>query len=104
MSRKQAERAARDSTATEREQIRARQAEVNAQLERNRVGEFDRRDLSRGRCRSAFGPRLMPRVSRLLRALPSDRSARRSARHVKRQSKRTGRPAKASCAPPWLRP
>jgi hypothetical protein len=46
MTRKQAERAARDSIAAEREQIRGRQAEINTQLERNRAGEFDRRDLS----------------------------------------------------------
>lgn len=46
MSRKQAERAARDSIAAEREQIRGRQSQINTELERNRAGEFDRRDLS----------------------------------------------------------
>ncbi|MHC8403587.1 hypothetical protein [Pseudomonas sp. TMB3-21] len=45
LSRKQAERAARDSIAAQREQIGARQAEINTTLERNRAGEFDRRDL-----------------------------------------------------------
>lgn len=45
MSRKQAERAARESIAADRDQIRARQAEIDTQIERNRSGEFDRRDL-----------------------------------------------------------
>ena len=45
MTRKQAERAARESIASEREQIRTRQADIDTQIERNRAGEFDRRDL-----------------------------------------------------------
>ena len=44
MSRKQAERAARDSIAAEREQIRTRAAEIDTQLELNRAGEFQRAD------------------------------------------------------------
>lgn len=45
LSRKQAERAARDAIATEREQIRTRTSEIDTMLERNRAGELDRRDL-----------------------------------------------------------
>ncbi|CAI3798689.1 hypothetical protein DBADOPDK_02095 [Pseudomonas sp. MM223] len=45
LSRKQAERAAREAIATEREQIRARTSEIDTMLERNRAGELDRRDL-----------------------------------------------------------
>lgn len=44
MSRKQAERAARDSISAEREQIRTRAAEIDTQLELNRAGEFQRTD------------------------------------------------------------
>lgn len=45
LSRKQAERAARDAIATERQQIRTRTSEIDTMLERNRAGELDRRDL-----------------------------------------------------------
>ncbi len=44
MSRKQAERAARDSIAAEREQIRTHAAEIDTQLELNRAGELQRTD------------------------------------------------------------
>lgn len=45
MTRKQAERAARDVISAEREQIRARTSEIDTLIERNRSGELERRDL-----------------------------------------------------------
>lgn len=69
MSRKQAERAARESIATDREQIRARQSEIDAQIERNRSGEFDRRDLGlieRGEIPERLRPQIEARARQIM--------------------------------------
>ncbi|KEX95171.1 hypothetical protein HA62_29820 [Pseudomonas putida] len=69
VSRKQAERQARDSIAAEREQIRARQAEINTELERNRAGEFDRRDLGlieRGEIPERLRPQIEARAKQIM--------------------------------------
>lgn len=69
MSRKQAERAARDSIATEREQIRARTSEIDTQLERNRAGELDRRDLGlieRGQVPERLQPQIKARARQIM--------------------------------------
>jgi hypothetical protein len=88
MSRKQAERAARDTIAVQREQIGARQSEINAQLERNQTGEFDRRDLGlieRGQIPERLRPQIEARAKQImagyeLRPLgPAVRTARETA-------------------------
>ncbi|WP_223513990.1 hypothetical protein [Pseudomonas sp. GL-R-26] len=69
VSRKQAERQARDAIATEREQIRTRQAEINTELERNRSGEFDRRDLGlieRGEVPERLRPQIEARAKQIM--------------------------------------
>lgn len=69
VSRTQAERQARDAIATEREQIRARQADINTQLERNRAGEFDRRDLGlieRGEIPERLRPQIEARAKQIM--------------------------------------
>jgi hypothetical protein len=69
MSRKQAERAARESIATDREQIRTRQAEIDTQIERNRTGEFDRRDLGlieRGEVPERLRPQIEARAKQIM--------------------------------------
>ncbi|MEO4014823.1 hypothetical protein [Pseudomonas rossensis] len=69
LSRKQAERAARDSIAAQREQIGARQAEINTTLERNRAGEFDRRDLGlidRGEVPERLRPQIEARAKQIM--------------------------------------
>lgn len=69
VSRKQAERQARDSIALEREQIRTRQAEINTALERNRAGEFDRRDLgllARGQVPERLKPQIEARAKQIM--------------------------------------
>lgn len=69
VSRKQAERQARDSIALEREQIRTRQAEINSSLERNRNGEFDRRDLGlleRGEVPERLKPQIDARARQIM--------------------------------------
>lgn len=69
MTRKQAERAARDTIAAQREQIGARQAEINTQLERNRAGEFDRRDLGlidRGEIPERLRPQIEARARQIM--------------------------------------
>lgn len=69
VSRKQAERQARDSIALEREQIRTRQAEINTSLERNRTGEFDRRDLGlleRGEVPERLKPQIDARARQIM--------------------------------------
>ncbi|ROM29270.1 hypothetical protein BK645_09885 [Pseudomonas protegens] len=69
MSRKQAERAARDSIATEREQIRARTSEIDTLLERNKVGELDRRDLGlieRGQVPDRLQPQIQARARQIM--------------------------------------
>lgn len=69
MSRKQAERAARDSIAAERERIRTRQSEINTHLERNLAGEFDRRDLGqleRGQIPDRLRPQIEARTRQIM--------------------------------------
>lgn len=69
MSRKQAEQAARESIATDRQQIRARQAEIDTQIERNRTGEFDRRDLGlieRGEVPERLRPQIEARARQIM--------------------------------------
>lgn len=69
MSRKQAERAARQDIAVQREQIGARQAEINTTLERNRAGEFDRRDLGlieRGEIPERLRPQIEARAKQIM--------------------------------------
>ncbi|PAW51224.1 hypothetical protein CKQ80_09530 [Pseudomonas moraviensis] len=70
MTRKQAERAARDTIDAQREQIGARQAEINTQLERNRAGEFDRRDLGlieRGEIPERLRPQIEARAKQIMK-------------------------------------
>ncbi|WP_258035111.1 hypothetical protein [Pseudomonas putida] len=69
MTRKQSERAARDAIAAEREQIRARQAEIDVNLERNRAGELDRRDLGmieRGEVPERLQPQILARSRQIM--------------------------------------
>lgn len=69
MSRKQAERAARDAIAAEREQIRARTSEIDTMLERNRAGELDRRDLGlieRGQVPERLQPQIQARARQIM--------------------------------------
>lgn len=69
MTRKQSERAARDAIAAEREQIRARQAEIDVTLERNRAGELDRRDLGmieRGEVPERLQPQILARSRQIM--------------------------------------
>ncbi|KAF1071405.1 MAG: hypothetical protein GAK45_00533 [Pseudomonas citronellolis] len=69
LSRKQAERAARDAIATEREQIRARTSEIDTMLERNRAGELDRRDLGlieRGQVPERLQPQIQARARQII--------------------------------------
>ncbi|MBA4359813.1 MAG: hypothetical protein C0411_03660 [Pseudomonas sp.] len=69
MSRKQAERAARESIAADREQLRTRQAEIDTQIERNRTGEFDRRDLGlieRGEVPERLRPQIEARAKQIM--------------------------------------
>lgn len=69
VSRKQAERQARESIAMEREQIHTRQAEINTELERNRAGEFDRRDLGlldRGEIPDRLRPQIEARAKQIM--------------------------------------
>jgi hypothetical protein len=88
MSRKQAERAARDTIAAQREQIGARQAEINTTLERNRAGEFDRRDLGlieRGEVPDRLRPQIEARARQIMQGYqqrplgPALRTARETA-------------------------
>lgn len=88
MTRKQAERAARDSIAAQREQIGARQAEINTTLERNRAGEFDRRDLGlieRGQVPERLRPQIEARAKQIMQGYqqrplgPAIRTAREAA-------------------------
>lgn len=88
MSRKQAERAARDTIAAQREQIGARQAEINTTLERNRAGEFDRRDLGlieRGEVPERLRPQIEARAKQIMQGYelrplgPAMRTARETA-------------------------
>lgn len=88
MSRKQAERAARDTIAVQREQIGARQAEINTTLERNRAGEFDRRDLGlieRGEVPERLRPQIEARAKQIMQGYqlrplgPAIRTAREAA-------------------------
>lgn len=69
MSRKQAERAARETISAQRDQIGARQAEINTTLERNRAGEFDRRDLGlieRGEVPERLRPQIEARAKQIM--------------------------------------
>ena len=69
LSRKQAERSAREAIATEREQIRARTSEIDTMLERNRAGELDRRDLGlieRGQVPERLQPQIQARARQIM--------------------------------------
>lgn len=69
LSRKQAERAAREAIATEREKIRARTSEIDTMLERNRAGELDRRDLGlieRGQVPERLQPQIQARARQIM--------------------------------------
>ncbi|WP_207877429.1 hypothetical protein [Pseudomonas sp. 32_A] len=69
LSRKQAERAARDAIIAEREQIRARTSEIDTMLERNRAGELDRRDLGlieRGQVPERLQPQIQARARQIM--------------------------------------
>lgn len=69
LSRKQAERAARDAIATERQQIRTRTSEIDTMLERNRAGELDRRDLGlieRGQVPERLQPQIQARARQIM--------------------------------------
>lgn len=88
MTRKQAERAARDTIAAQREQIGARQAEINTTLERNRAGDFDRRDLGlieRGEVPERLRPQIESRARQIMQGYqlrplgPAIRTARETA-------------------------
>ena len=88
MTRKQAERADRDTIAAQREQIGARQAEINTTLERNRAGEFDRRDLGlieRGEVPERLRPQIEARAKQIMQGYqqrplgPAIRTARETA-------------------------
>lgn len=88
MSRKQAERAPRDTIAAQREQISTRQAEINTTLERNRAGEFDRRDLGlieKGQVPERLRPQIEARAKQIMQGYqqrplgPAIRTARETA-------------------------
>ncbi|MFA7945186.1 hypothetical protein ACEK06_22460 [Pseudomonas brenneri] len=88
MTRKQAERAARDTIAAQREQIGARQSEINTTLERNRAGEFDRRDLGlieKGQVPERLRPQIEARAKQIMQGYqqrplgPAIRTARETA-------------------------
>lgn len=69
MTRKQAERAARDSISVEREQLQARTAEIDTLIERNRAGELDRRDLGlieRGQIPERLAPQIQARARQIM--------------------------------------
>jgi hypothetical protein len=69
VSRKQAERMARDSINADREQIRTRQAEINTRLEINRAGELDRADLAaigRGQIPDRLKPQIEARTRQIM--------------------------------------
>ncbi|EKT4522801.1 hypothetical protein QEM13_002044 [Pseudomonas putida] len=69
MTRKQAERAARDSIAVEREQLQARTSEIDTLIERNRAGELDRRDLGlieRGQIPERLAPQIQARARQIM--------------------------------------
>ncbi len=69
MTRKQAERAARDSIAVEREQIRARTAQIDTLVERNRAGEFERTErnmLDRGEIPDRLKPQIEARAKQIM--------------------------------------
>lgn len=69
LTRKQAERAARDAIAVEREQIRARTSEIDTLLERNRAGELDRRDagmIERGQVPERLQPQVQARARQIM--------------------------------------
>lgn len=69
LTRKQAERAARDAIAVEREQIRARTSEIDTLLERNRAGELDRRDagmIERGQVPERLQPQVKARARQIM--------------------------------------
>lgn len=69
MTRKQSERADRDAIAAEREQIRARQSEIDVTLDRNRAGELDRRDLGmieRGEVPERLQPQILARSRQIM--------------------------------------
>ncbi|WP_289140828.1 hypothetical protein [uncultured Pseudomonas sp.] len=83
-----AERAARDTIAAQREQIGARQAEINTTLERNRAGEFDRRDIGlieRGEVPERLRPQIEARAKQIMQGYqqrplgPAIRTARETA-------------------------
>jgi hypothetical protein len=70
MSRKQAERAARESIAAEREQLRTRQNEINTTLELNRSGELGRADraaLDRGEVPERLRPQIEARTKQIMK-------------------------------------
>jgi hypothetical protein len=88
MSRKQAERAARESIASEREQIRSRQSEINTTLELNKAGELSRADrnaLDRGEIPERLRPQIEARTKQIMRGFelkplgPAVRTARETA-------------------------
>lgn len=88
MTRKQAESAARDTIAAQKEQIGARQAEINTTLELNRAGEFDRRDLGmieRGQVPERLRPQIEARAKQIMQGYqqrplgPAIRTARETA-------------------------
>jgi hypothetical protein len=88
MSRKQAERAARESIASEREQIRSRQNEINTTLELNKAGEMSRADrnaLDRGEIPERLRPQIEARTKQIMRGFelkplgPAVRTARETA-------------------------
>lgn len=69
LTRKQAERSARDAIAVEREQIRARTSEIDTLLERNRAGELDRRDaglIERGQVPERLQPQVQARARQIM--------------------------------------
>lgn len=69
LSRKQAERAAQDAIAAEREQIRSRTSEIDTLIERNRAGELDRRDLGlidRGQVPERLQPQIQARARQIM--------------------------------------
>lgn len=69
VSRKQAERMARDAIATEGEQISVRREQINAELERNRSGEMARQDiaaLNRGEVPERLAGRVEARASQIM--------------------------------------
>ncbi|WP_434456501.1 hypothetical protein JQR85_13510 [Stutzerimonas urumqiensis] len=79
MSRKQAERAARDAIATERDAITARQQEIAESLDTNRQAEAARADLAklrRGEIPERFAPRIEARAQEIASGFSLSASAR----------------------------